>query len=52
MQGEGLLDKFKTNWELFSFSAKVFSNVCNYINRYWVKRQNDENRPTPDVYQV
>ena len=47
-----MLSMYKSLWEMYVFSSKVFHNMCNYINRFWVKKRNDENKPTLELYQV
>jgi hypothetical protein len=49
--GEDLLFSYSKQWNSFRFSSKVTHGMCMYLNRHWVKRENDEGRHR-DIYPV
>ncbi|OAD74412.1 Cullin [Phycomyces blakesleeanus NRRL 1555(-)] len=48
---EALLQYYTKQWERYTTAARVVNNIFMYINRYWVRRQIDEDRKS-DVYDV
>ena len=53
LSGEELFDFWVTNWVDYSFSCKVLNGMFNYLNRHWVKREQDEGKKDIcDVYTV
>ncbi|KAI7862751.1 Cullin [Spinellus fusiger] len=41
---EALLQYYTRQWERYTTAARVVNNIFMYINRYWVRRQIDEDR--------
>ncbi|KAG1460061.1 hypothetical protein G6F56_006033 [Rhizopus delemar] len=48
---ESLLQYYTKQWTRFTAAARVVNNIFMYLNRYWVKREIDEDRKS-DVYDV
>lgn len=48
---EALLQYYTKQWGRYTTAARVVNNIFMYLNRYWVKREIDEDRKN-DVYDV
>lgn len=48
---ESLLQYYTKQWTRYTAAARVVNNIFMYLNRYWVKREIDEDRKS-DVYDV
>lgn len=48
---EQLLQYYTKQWTRYTAAARVVNNIFMYLNRYWVKREIDEDRKS-DVYDV
>jgi cullin 1 len=48
---ESLLQYYTKQWARYTAAARVVNNIFMYLNRYWVKREIDEDRKS-DVYDV
>ncbi|KAJ8662605.1 hypothetical protein O0I10_001567 [Lichtheimia ornata] len=48
---EALLQYYTRQWGRYTTAARVVNNIFMYLNRYWVKREIDEDRKN-DVYDV
>eukprot|EP00052_Salpingoeca_macrocollata_P033837 m.9708 g.9708 ORF g.9708 m.9708 type:complete len:752 (-) comp5624_c0_seq1:178-2433(-) len=42
LKGQDLLAYFSNQWEMYVVSSRVLNNQCNYLNRFWVKKERDE----------
>eukprot|EP01100_Stratorugosa_tubuloviscum_P004613 TRINITY_DN215_c0_g4_i2.p1 TRINITY_DN215_c0_g4~~TRINITY_DN215_c0_g4_i2.p1 ORF type:complete len:811 (-),score=378.17 TRINITY_DN215_c0_g4_i2:114-2546(-) len=47
---EDLLNYYCKHWQDFNLSAPKVSNIYNYLNRYWIKRVQDDGRK--NVYEI
>jgi hypothetical protein len=48
---ESLLQYYTKQWTRYTAAARVVNNIFMYLNRYWVKREIDEDRKS-DVFDV
>ncbi|ORX47764.1 Cullin-domain-containing protein [Hesseltinella vesiculosa] len=48
---EDLLQYYTKQWVRYTTAARVINNVFMYINRYWVKREIDEDKKN-DIYDI
>ncbi|KAI5294411.1 hypothetical protein KEM52_004082 [Ascosphaera acerosa] len=47
---EALLDFYIREWQQYTTAAKFINHLFQYLNRHWVKRENDEGKVAYDVY--
>ncbi|KAJ1960780.1 ubiquitin ligase (cullin) of SCF [Dipsacomyces acuminosporus] len=48
-KGDDLLAFYTTEWNKYVDSAKVIHNIFSYLNRHWVKREQEEGGTVADV---
>jgi cullin 1 len=48
---EDLLQYYTKQWNRYTTAARLINNIFMYINRYWVKREIDEDKKH-DVYDI
>ncbi|CAO3629492.1 unnamed protein product [Cunninghamella blakesleeana] len=48
---EDLLQYYTKRWKDYTMASRVINNIFMYINRYWVKREIDEDKKN-DVYDI
>jgi cullin 1 len=48
---EALLSYYTKQWVKYTTAARVVNNIFMYLNRYWVKREIDEDRKS-DIYDI
>lgn len=48
---EDLLQYYTKQWIRYTTASRVINNIFMYINRYWVKREIDEDKKN-DVYDI
>ena len=52
MVDEPLLQFYCKVWKEYQSSSHVVHGFCNFFNRHWVKREQNEGHNVPEVYSV
>lgn len=54
MSGDALLEEYTARWDYFQPAYKLVNNICNYLNRYYIKRaqESETSHIVHHVFQV